>query len=188
MQKTTWKKIDAALRTELDAIVKTRANTWHPDYLDAVAWWLLLMLACVGGVGTWIWYQMTEPDGLAGLFALAREQPLWWLRSMLLSPHNLGVLAALVIGPWTAVTWARNHNRRGLALTRDAIVIVRGNRLRILRYEEVAGAERRTIRTRNRPSFTVLTLQLKNGKKKDLYATGNWAELAIARLPATPAP
>ena len=130
-----------------------------------MAWWLLLTLACVVG-------------GAAAAWDLASSDLMY---VSLRNPAALGLAAALVVGIWTSTTWIRQHQRRGFALTKDAVVVVRGRSLRILRYAEVVDGERsRHGRPGNR--FSALVLKTRDGRKLTLLASGAWVDAALARF------
>lgn len=165
MESTTWTRVDPALRAELEAILKrpTSPQVYYSTYSDAMAWWLLLTLACVGG-------------GAAAAWDLASSDVVSWR-----SPAALGLAAALVVGTWTSTTWVRNHQRRGFALTKEAIVVVRGGTLKILRYADVVDGERsRHGRPGNR--FSALSLKTRDGRSVTLLASGTWIDAALARF------
>lgn len=182
MRKTT-SRADPALGAELDALIAARGDAWHDDYLDAVGWWLLLLLVCAGGLGAAIWYHATEPDSVGDFVSYARAYPVDATRVFVSSPHWIGPIAALVVGAWTVVTWARNHRRRGVALAKDAIVLVRGRRLRVLPLAEVAAATHRQVGKRGK-RFTVATITTQDGARRDLYVNGRWAQLLVERVGA----
>lgn len=187
MEETSWTKIDPSLRAELTALLEKPNDAFHSDFKDAVVWWLFLLLLSVGGAGAAIWDISTDPGSFGFFFQYFAENPLSGLQAFVTTPHLIGLLAALIAGPWAAVTWVRNIGRRGLALTDQAIVLVRGPRLKVLPIADVASASARKIRTRKQ-TFTVLTAKLKDGRKHDFYCHGRWAELAMRKLPADPSP
>jgi hypothetical protein len=182
MKKTTWGALDPKTRAELEALLRDKGDAFESDYLDALAWWLFGALLCVGGIGASIWDLATDTAG-AGVFDYIREYPLDGVRVLLTSPRYLGLIAALIVGPWIAVTWVRNVGRRGIALTKDALVLVRGPKLLVVPIADMAHAEQRVIKTKKQ-TFTVLTVQMKDGRKKDFYCHGSFAALARERLPA----
>lgn len=184
--KTTWSQLDPGFRAELAAVVAGRGDTYVCQYKDAMAWWLLLMLVCVGGGGAALWDLLSEPAGLARWGSLFAENPFRALFGFVRSPQRLGLLAAAVVGVWTAVTWVRNHGRRGLALTKDAVVVVRGRHLRVLPYAEIADVQRTSHGNygRSKQRFTVLALTTKQGAKLKLYTFGHWANAAQQRIAA----
>ena len=177
LTKTSWSQLEPSLRSELDAVMRTPGDAWHSQYQDAMAWWLLLMLASVGG---FIGLLVTFWSELGETVSLVSTEPSL-LPNLLLQPHWLGLVACLVVAPLTAVTWARNHNRRGLALTRTAIVIVRGATLKLLPLADITGVESRTIGAVGK-RFSVLTLQTKGGEKVELTTNGRWVSAVAAAL------
>jgi hypothetical protein len=146
------------------------------EYLDTMAWWLLLMLASVGGL---IGLLVEFGPELGSTFDVARAEPAL-LPRVLLAPHVVGLVACLVVGPWTAVTWARNHQRRGLALTRTAIIVVRGPTLKRLPLDDVTAASSRVIGAPGR-RFSVLSLETARGRV-ELNTTGNFAAAVKAAV------
>ena len=185
MEKTTWNKASTVLRAELEALLQAPNDAFHSDYLDAVAWWLLLLLVSVGGAAAAIWNIATSSIELGFLGEYLAANPVSGFLALLRTPHYSGLIAALIIAPWTALTWIRNVGRRGLAVTSQAIVVMRGPKLLVIPYAAVASATQNTIRTRKQ-TFTVVELKFKDGSKRTLYATGRWAALAMARLPVAP--
>ncbi len=126
----------------------------------------------------------TEPDGFGGLSSLATyvgEHPLDGVRVLALTPHYGGTIVALIVGGWFAVTWARNHQRRGVALTAGAIVVVRGDKLYVQPLADIVEATARTLGARGK-RFTVLTLRTTDGRKRDLYVNGHLARLVVERV------
>lgn len=170
LTKTRWSALEPSLRSELEAVMTTNGDTWVSEYQDAMAWWLLLMLASVGGL---IGLVVEFGSEAAETFSLAAQEPAL-IPTLFLQPHWLGLVVCLVIAPWTAITWARNHNRRGLALTRSMIVVVRGATLKLLPLSEIASASARTIGAVGK-RFTVLTLKTKGAETIEFNTRGTWA-------------
>lgn len=170
LSRTKWSALEPSLRSELEAVMAANGEAWVSEYHDAMAWWLLLMLASVGGLVAFL----VEFGGEVGeTFSLVAQAPSL-VPTLFLRPHWLGLFACLVIGPWTAITWARNHNRRGLALIRSAIVVVRGATLKLLPLSEIASASARTIGAVGK-RFTVLTLKTKTSETIEFNTRGTWA-------------
>lgn len=167
METTTWTRVDPALRAELEEILKrpTSPQAYYSTYPDAMAWWLLLTLACAGGGGAAAWEL-----GLSGMLSFSLRSPVY-----------LGFAAALVVGVWTSTTWIRNHERRGFALTREAIVVVRGRTLKVLRYADVVDGER-SRHGRPGKRFSALSLKTRDGRSVTLLASGTWIDAALARF------
>jgi hypothetical protein len=185
--KTTWSRLDPALRAELAAVVRAGGDAWHSQYHDAMAWWLLLMLACVGGGAAAAW------DLAVGGFSFV-EWGSWLVRDpvaavvgLVRQPQRLGLVAAVVVGVWVGITWARNHDRRGLALTSGALVVVRGNQLRVVRYADVASVERSAHGNWRVARFTVLRLRTRGGATLRLFTVARWADAAVERIDRTTA-
>ena len=178
MEATTWQRMDEALRTELEALLEAPTDAFLSDYKDALGWWLLVLLACIGGASVAIWNIADDMIPLSHYAAMFGADP---ISTLLMRPHILGLLAAVIIGPWVVITCARNYGRRGFAALDTAIVVLRGPKLKVLRYRDIASTERRVIGARGQ-RFTVLTLKLKDGKTEELSVTGRWAEEVITRL------
>lgn len=177
LTKTTWSKLEPSLRTELEAVMAANRDTWVSEYQDAMGWWLLLMLASVGGLIALV----VEFGSEAGeTFSLLAQEPSL-LPRLFLQPQWLGLVACLVIAPWTAITWARNHNRRGLALTRSTIVVVRGATLKLLPLSEIATVSANTIGAVGK-RFTVLTLKTKGAETIEFNTRGTWAAAVTSAL------
>ncbi len=177
LRKTTWSALEPSLRSELDAVMRTPSDAWVSQYHDAMAWWLLLMLASVGGL---VGLLVEFGSELGETVSLISSEPSL-LPRLFLQPHWVGLVACLVVAPLTAVTWARNHNRRGLALTRTAIVVVRGATLKLLPLSDITGMESRSIGAVGK-RFSVLTLQTKGGEKVELTTNGRWVSAVAAAL------
>ena len=184
LTQTTWNRLDPALRRELDAVVGPPSAAFHSQYHDAMAWWLLLLLCCVGGGGAAAWDLLSDASAEASWWRWLFAHPLAALSGLWRTPQRLGLLASVVLGAWTALTWWHNHHRRGLALTSQALVVVRGRALRVLRYADVARATC-TNHGRVGGRFTVLTLGTRAGATLHLTTTGNWASAALTRIAAT---
>lgn len=177
LTKTTWARLEPAMRAELEAVMRTAGEAWVSQYQDAMAWWLLLMLASVGGlIAFFVEFGSELGETLPFIASNPSQLPL-----LLLQPHWLGLIACLVIAPWTAITWAKNHRRRGLALTRTAIVVVRGATLKVLPLSDITGLESFAVGSLGK-RFTVLTLQTKRGEKVEFNVIGRWAGAVKAAL------
>lgn len=171
LSKTTWSNLEPTIRTDLEAVMRSSSDAWVSEYQDAMAWWLLLMLVSVGGLGGLLFEFGSD---LGETMTIVANQPAL-LPNLFLQPHWLGLVACLVIAPWTAITWARNHHRRGLALTRTAIVVVRGATLKVLPLSDITGAESHVIGAIGK-RFTVLKLQTTRGEKVEFNTSGRWAD------------
>jgi hypothetical protein len=135
------------------------------DYGDSAAWWLLVLLAGIGGaigfgIELWEYGRYAFHVGLI---------PLGFLVS----------LAGLV---WSSVTWALNHNRRGFAATSFATFRVKGHRLLLVRHRDVVRIEWTRHAPPRKQRFSVLRLTGTDGKVLTLYAHGGWVQTAIAHL------
>ena len=178
--RTTWAGLDPKLREELERVVRGGGDDYHSEYLDAVGWFLLLSLTCLFGIVASVinedhWEEIPE-----WLSWFARD-PLDFPRSLLFSPWRAGLIFLPPLSAYVGLTWIRNHQRRGLALTSEAIVVVRGNKLVVVPYAEIASTTMQRFRTRSQ-AFTVLELTLEQGKRMSLYTTGRWAAAANERI------
>jgi hypothetical protein len=186
-----WAELDPAVRTELEAILKahrTRQSPlvarFHSDADELMPFVLLAFLAAIGGMIACIYLIVSDssgdPDG-PGFFGR--------LRGVLTHPVALftsptgGVVATAVVALLLGMFWLRHHGRRGLALTENAVAIVRGPRVRVVPLAEVASSARSAHGNRGK-RFTVLDLTMKDGRHERLTTTGNWADAVDAKLAA----
>ena len=178
MEKTTWKRLDKALRGELEALLKSPTDAFLSDYGEVVGWWLLVGVACVAGAGAALWDLSTESLGLGDYVRIISANPGY----IATRPSILGLPLALIVGAWIAITWVRSLRRRGYAALESAIVVVRGPKLRVVPYDAIESMDQKAYGHRRRRRFTVLTLKLKDGTTTELNVTGRWAEVARERF------
>jgi hypothetical protein len=150
------------------------------DYGDSSAWWIMLIIAGLGGAGAC--GNFVLESGLGGLRwfprMIAEGDVLMALRSL---QWYAGLAASLAVLAWAAVTWIRNHKRRGYASTGFATVRVKGHRVALVRHADVARIEWRQIVTRTQ-KFSVLDLTSGDGKVLTLYVHAGWVRLAIDQI------
>lgn len=183
MEKTTWKHADPALRAELEAILAKPNDAFESDFQDALVWWLVLLIGSVVAVTACIWAAATDSSdyGFVELVKYFPEDPINTLNGLVVTPRYVGLPVALIVGAWAAITIARNVGRRGVALTSDALVLLRGPKLYVVRFSDVQTATKNTVRTKKQ-TFDVITLKLKNGKTQSIYAHGRFTGLAMPKL------
>ena len=164
MERISWGGLKPDERKELETVLRDPGR-FLSDYGDSAAWWLLLLLAGIGGgvaSGIELW------DYGRGAFHVG------------LIP--LGFLASLTAVAWSSVTWAGNHNRRGFAATSFATLRVKGPRLRLVRHRDVARIEWTRHAPPRKQRFSVLRLTGTDGKTLTLYAHGGWVQAAVAQI------
>lgn len=177
MHKTTWPRLDPPMRLELEALVADPNDAFLSDYKDALGWWLLVLLSCLLGGGMAIWSLVDEPMGLGTYLEIAMNNP-----GILANfPSLPGLAAALLVGTWTLVTAWRNRGRRGFAALSKALIVVRGPKLKVLRYDAIESTEAQVIGQRGK-RFTVLSLKLKDGTSESLNVHGTWASIVMAKV------
>ena len=166
--KTTLRRLPDAERAEVEAILREFAqqprqftDRFCSDEGDTLAWFLLLGLAGLGGVVAAI-----VEDVPASLFAGLRAG---YVFPTLRNPLVFGFVAAAVATVWSATTFVRTHRRCGWAVTTFGVLRVFGAKVKLLRFVDVASAERRQVNVR-RP-FSVLELRAKDGGLLTTYAT-----------------
>lgn len=178
MEAMTWKQLGEAERKELEALLRSPTDAFLSDYREAVGWWLLIIVACVAGAGAAVWDLATESLSLGDYLEILSSNPGF----IATKPSILGLVVALIVGAWTATKCLRSFGRRGFAALERAIVVVRGPKLKVARYDSIASMSQTSGGHRRRRCFTVLTLKLKDGTVTELNVTGRWADLASARF------
>ena len=181
--KTTMLRLPDAEREEVEQILQEFAGQrgqFTSRYMstagDTLAWYMLLGLVALGGL-------------IAGF---VEDVPARWLESfefgpraalmrMVRSPEVLGFAAAVVLLPWCVATIVRTRRRCGWAATSFGVMRVFGSKLKLLRYADIAHAERRVVNVR-RP-FSVLELTATDGGRMTMYATPLMDSI-LARVPA----
>jgi len=184
IHRTTIDRLPDAERQEVAAILQEFAqqrqqftSRFCSDEGDSLAFHLLLGLAALGGLIAGVVEQV--PADIARDFrAGAVDGILWSLRR----PTVLGFAAAAFVLPWTIAVFLRVHRRCGWAVTSFAVMRVYGRRIRLLRFADIASAERRKVGTR-RP-FSVLEMTATNGKRLTTYATPLMPAI-LARVPGS---
>jgi hypothetical protein len=164
MERISWGALKPHERKELEAAL-TDPGRFLSDYGDSAAWWLLFLLAGIGGVGA------------AGV-------ELWdyGLGAFHVGLIPLGFLVSLTAVVWSSFTWATNHKRRGFAATSFATFRVKGRRLLLVRHADVVRIEWTRHAPPRKQRFSVLRLTGTDGKTLTLYAYGGWVQTAIAQI------
>jgi hypothetical protein len=177
-------------RKELEAILAShrKGNAGDPtlrdrylsDFGDSSAWWLMLMIAGLGGAGACA--SQLSGFGLGVLSWLPRMiddgDYLMALRSL---QYPAGFVVSLAVLIWTATTWIRNHGRRGYAITSFATIRVKGPRLAMVRHADVSRIEWTKHATRTQ-SFSVLVLTAGDDRRLTLYVHAGWVRTAIEQI------
>lgn len=111
-------------------------------------------------------------DPFAGFIEFFPDS-LIWLFSSAEFLEVIGIVAIAVISIAVPAYWFRTRNRHGYAVTSFGVVRVRGPKLRLLRYEDIAETihgERRY--PRHRVITDELEIKAKDGKSLVLYGFG----------------
>lgn len=178
MEKTTLARLDPSLREELEALLaKQPTDAFESDFQDMLVWKLFLLLVSTFGLGAFVYDLATESAPL-------REQLGWLVQyplGLVTSPRYLGALAALIVAPWMGVLIAQNVGRCGFAALSTTLMVVRGKRLKFLRYADIADVSTRQLRTKKQ-SWTALDLKLKDGRSVSLDVHGRWVAEVMRRL------
>lgn len=187
MQKTTWQGLDTAERTELEATLRA-PDKFLSDEDEAAGFWLLLGLASVGGIIAFLYDRATDSygPGLRGVipFVGGVPNPLIFITQ----PQLLGFYVAIGVAVWVTYSFVTSHGRRGVAMTSYGLARVRGRKVQLFRYRDIASVSQRSLGRRGN-RFTVLTLVERDGKSYELYCYAGWAEAAQAKIAAaTPRP
>jgi hypothetical protein len=132
-KRVKWAELDPPLRGELEAILKAHrtrqsslAARFHSDADELMPFVLLGFLAALGGMIACI-YLITssgseyEEFGYMQHLTFMIKNP----QSLLTSPEG-GVIGTALLASALAVFWLRHRGRRGLAITENALVVVRG--------------------------------------------------------------
>ena len=187
-RRTTWRQIDPALRAELEAILDAHrrheaplAARFHSDADEFLPFVLLALLASVGGVTACAYLILSATSETMSfgerLGQLVRHPP------ALFTSIDAGLIAAGLAAVGLAVFLVRHLGRHGFAITDNALVVVRGPRLRVLPYTEVA----RTAQTKS-TRFTALELTMHDGRRERLIVSKGWADAAEAAVTGATAP
>lgn len=180
MEELSWKELEPGMRAELEALLREPTSAFAPDYLDALGWWLLALICSVAGLIAAI-YSLATDSIFVDNMSFFSEDAGYVIRWMLTTPQTLGIPLALGIGTWAALAIMRNRGRWGFAALDAAIVVVRGSTLKVSWYANIADMETRVIGSPGK-RFTVLTLKLKDGGKKEFSVAGGWAKEAVERF------
>lgn len=182
MRKTALARLDPSLREELEALLaKQPTAAFESDFQDMLVWKLLLLLVSVFGLGAFAWDLATDSFPLSEQLQLLVEYPL----ALVTSPRYLGALAALVVAPWMVVLIAQNVGRCGFAALSTTLMVVRGKRIKVLQYADVAEVSTRQMRTKKQ-TWTALDLKLKDGRSVSLQVHGAWVAEVMRRMGRTP--
>jgi hypothetical protein len=178
MEKTTVGRLDPSLREELEALLaKQPTLEFESDFQDMLVWKLLLLLVSTFGLGAFIWDVATESVPVSEQFSWLLEYPL----GLVMSPRYLGALTALVVAPWMVVLIAQNVGRCGFAALSTTLMVIRGRRVKVLKYADIADVSTRKMRTKKQ-SWTALDLKLKDGRSVSLDVHGAWVAEVMKRL------
>jgi hypothetical protein len=171
IRRTSTASLPAAEREELAQILREhRAQRgqftarFFSDEGDTMAWPLLFGLAAAVGLGACIVEDV--PSSLAETFEFGVASG---VSSLLRRPEQLGLVASVLVLVWSVRSFLRGHRRCGWAATSFGAARVFGDRLRLMRYADVARAERRFVRARR--GFWVLELHDQRGGRLVTYAT-----------------
>ena len=167
-----WSQLEPALRSELETLLAHPDDAFHSDYADAAGWWLLGAVASIGGVAISTWAIMTSE--VIDLLRIVPERAL-------MSPFVLGLIASIIVGAIVVVSALRQRGRRGFAALSTAIVRVRGGRLTVIPYDQIASVHRARGGRQGR-RFTLLRLKLRGGGSETLSVNGRWADVVNARM------
>ncbi|MEW5737838.1 MAG: hypothetical protein AB1938_02870 [Myxococcota bacterium] len=176
-EKTTLRRMDPTLRAELEGLLAAPSSAFESDYQDMLALWLFFLVGSAVGLVASIW------DLATGSLPEAEELQffLMYPTSFLTTPSILGVPVSLAVGAWATVQMVRCKGRCGYAALDTALAVVRGRKVKLLRYADIASADTTVIRTRKQ-TFTSLTLRLKSGRTTSLNSTGRWVAQAVQRI------
>lgn len=180
MEKTSWSRLTPDQRRELEAVLTDPSLSGHflSDYGDSTVPWMFGLAAGAAGA---IASSMQMGGNVLGLWRL----PLFWVEHGV-SLHGLlypvGFLASLAVFAWSALTWIRNHRRRGYAATSFATIRVKGQRLLLMRHASVARIEWTTHAPPGSQRFSVLRLTNAEGGTLTCTVHAGWVRTAIARI------
>ena len=179
--RTKIARLSAPEAAEIERVLAARdPDSFVSDEGDAMAFPLLVFLCAVGGIAAYFFVFGLEE--IRGALAFLDEAPEVALRALFLSPPNLGLLVAIAAAAFLAVRFLSVHERHGWMVTSFGVVRIRGRNLKLLRYEDVARAERRRVHAGRRRHFSVLTLTARNGSQMTTYAT-RLMDTIEARIP-----
>lgn len=147
------------------------------DEGDAMAFPLLAWIAALVGIAAM--YVNWTPRELVEMLVFI---PVALPGSLLHGKIGLAFLLAVVVFLWVPVHFLRVHGRHGWMLTSFGFVTIRGKKIRLARWNDIASATRRRIRTKTN-SFSVVTLTTNDGKVLESYA-GALFDALKTKLPA----
>jgi hypothetical protein len=187
IKRVKWSGLDPAMRAELEAILAAHrgrqsplGERFHNDSDELMPFVLLAGLAAVGGLIACVYLitSDTMPEGLTygDHLRMLVQNPL----SLVTSPEG-GVVGCALVALFLLMFWVRHRGRRGQAITDNALVIVRGPRVKVIPLAEVAGTSQSSHGKRGK-RFSVLAVTFKDGGRKELIATKNWADEAERRV------
>lgn len=169
IERIRFRDLPESERVEIDSLLREKGARFLSDLADTAAWWILVLVM-----------------GTLGVVALLVEGML----DERLVPYVSGLhafIALLAVMTWVAVTWIRNHGRRGYLATSFATIRIKGPKLVLMRHARVIdGAKESHGRPGRR--FTTLKLEADDGKTWSLNVHGGWADAAIAAIKATKTP
>lgn len=181
-----WADLDPPLRAELEAILAAHrrreaplGERFHSDADEFMPFVLLAFLAAVGGAVACLYLILsdsTDPRGLGRRLLDLAPYPAAWFRSI-----DAVLIACALAAAALAVFWLRHRGRRGFAITERALVIVRGPRLRVLPFADIAASTQTPGGYRGQ-RFTVLDLTMHDGRHEKLIVTKNWADAVEAAI------
>ena len=187
VEHTTWSNLDSDTRAELEALIVAHrsgdgsvADRYYSDVGDASGWYLLLLLTSVGAaLGTGWMLPIDRPGQLLPLLRMSLSNPGLFATQ----PHVPGFFVAVTVAIVVAERWRRDLTRRGVAITRHAVVVLRGDSVTLLRHADVASAQAAQHGARGK-RFTTLSLRAADGGALEIDAVARWVEAALAAIAA----
>lgn len=164
VQKLTLADLTQAERDEVEQVLKT--DGFVSDEGDTMAWYLLLFLVGLFGVGAGVTFMSEWGE----TFSFIAEYPSSAPMVLVNAPHIPGFFAGLALMAYCAVHFLQVHKRHGWLAPSFGVVRLRGKKVRLLRYQDLASCEREQFGNRGR-RFSVLTMKAKDGTKLVSYAT-----------------
>lgn len=164
VQKLTLADLTQAERDEVEQVLKT--DGFVSDEGDTMAWYLLIFLSGLLGVGAGLVFI----DDWAETLSFIAEYPASALQVMVSAPHIPGFFVGVAAVIYCPVHFLRVHKRHGWLAPSFGVVRLRGKKVRLLRYQDLASCEREQFGNRGR-RFSVLTMKAKDGTKLVSYAT-----------------
>ncbi|MDP2316806.1 MAG: hypothetical protein Q8P41_28200 [Pseudomonadota bacterium] len=178
---TSLEKLPRSERVEIESIVAAAiaarpkdTDRFVSDEGDTMAWHLLAFVAALGGFVSALLIWANAPRGLIVPTSFA---------GLANHPTVPGILVTVPVLLYTITTFLRVHKRHGWMATTFGVVRLRGQAVRLLRYDQITHAVRRRIQAGRRP-FSVLELVARDGTTMTTYAT-RLMDTIQARVPAT---